>query len=312
MIQKNVSDMVCYHRKLLNNDPNTPCDPENLEIPPDLLNYKGRLSIKSQYDGRSDVMSKLLMLFQTLSGMERHMACLWTLVGWLWLRLLTLSISITEFLLCKLVALLCCGQCHRHPQNTTDDGLGLRREKLETDVKKEFRLFHQEKIAEKPELVLDKNVIFSDLLSKIFRLHEMEVAQETICYALQMCVRYIDCYQERTSTLCFIRRRVLGAQYRTCSRTAVRQMCLSVKALGTVRHFPLQANEAGLYTIDGQPQFPTMLGLINHYYTTRTPFTKNKVKLLSPVVRHDWELLHHQVQLRRKIESSLNSLKWSN
>uniref|UniRef100_A0A915EQK4 SH2 domain-containing protein n=1 Tax=Ditylenchus dipsaci TaxID=166011 RepID=A0A915EQK4_9BILA len=83
--------------------------------------------------------------------------------------------------------------------------------------------------------------------------------------------------------------------------TAVRQMCLSVKALGTVRHFPLQANEAGLYTIDGQPQFPTMLGLINHYYTTRTPFTKNKVKLLSPVVRHDWELLHHQVQLRRKI-----------
>uniref|UniRef100_A0A915EV83 Tyrosine-protein kinase n=1 Tax=Ditylenchus dipsaci TaxID=166011 RepID=A0A915EV83_9BILA len=69
--------------------------------------------------------------------------------------------------------------------------------------------------------------------------------------------------------------------------TAVRQMCLSVKALGTVRHFPLQANEAGLYTIDGQPQFPTMLGLINHYYTTRTPFTKNKVKLLSPVVRHD-------------------------
>uniref|UniRef100_A0A915ELN0 Uncharacterized protein n=1 Tax=Ditylenchus dipsaci TaxID=166011 RepID=A0A915ELN0_9BILA len=31
MIQKNVSDMVYYHRKLLNNDPNTPCDPENLE-----------------------------------------------------------------------------------------------------------------------------------------------------------------------------------------------------------------------------------------------------------------------------------------
>uniref|UniRef100_A0A915E4F4 Uncharacterized protein n=1 Tax=Ditylenchus dipsaci TaxID=166011 RepID=A0A915E4F4_9BILA len=45
MIQKNVSDMVYYHRKLLNNDPNTPCDPENLEIPPDLLNYKGRLSL---------------------------------------------------------------------------------------------------------------------------------------------------------------------------------------------------------------------------------------------------------------------------
>uniref|UniRef100_A0A915CTA1 Uncharacterized protein n=1 Tax=Ditylenchus dipsaci TaxID=166011 RepID=A0A915CTA1_9BILA len=45
MIQKNVSEMVYYHRKLLNNDPNTPCDPENLEIPPDLLNYKGRLFV---------------------------------------------------------------------------------------------------------------------------------------------------------------------------------------------------------------------------------------------------------------------------
>ncbi|KAI6227648.1 Tyrosine-protein kinase [Aphelenchoides fujianensis] len=81
------------------------------------------------------------------------------------------------------------------------------------------------------------------------------------------------------------------------------RLAVSVRWGGRARHILFKLNAAHRWAVRGDADFDSVSKLIAHYVSTKKELQRSGTKLLNPVKRPDWYLLHDSIHMGKKLGS---------